>query len=418
MPLFEYKGLTAKGKATAGVIEADGPADLRNRLLQKGVYLTGYTEASAQVRPVQKEGLGGLLRKEINLRQAFERVKQADVAVMTRQFGTLLRAGVPMSEALQALVAQQENPRLKVVMSTVREKVREGSSLADALKEHPSIFPELYVNMVRVGEASGTLEIVLGRLADFLESSVRLRSKLIAALIYPVLMLCVAIVIVSIMMLFVIPRVTEMFEEMGTQLPLVTRILIFISNTFANTWFIVIPLVALGIGWFRRWSRTEKGREWTDGKILRLPIFGPLIRLVAVARLARTLATLLSSGVPVLTALDIAKTIANNVILAKAIEEAKIAVREGESLAKPLEKSGQFPPMMTHMVAIGEQTGQLEDMLGKVAEAYDAEVESKVTTLTAILEPVIIVGMGMMVTFLVFAILMPMLQMNEVIAGQ
>ncbi len=420
MPLFEYKGFTAKGRAASGVLEVDGPAELRARLLQTGVYLTQFAEARPGVAksPGAAPARGGLLAREVNLKGLFERVKPSDVAVLTRQFGTLLKAGVPMSEALAALIAQQESPRLRVIVGTVREKVREGASLADALKEHPSAFPDLYVNMVRVGEASGTLDIVLARLADFLESSVRLKSRLTAALIYPVLMVCVAVVIVSIMMLFVIPRVTEMFEDMGTRLPLVTQILIFVSRTFAKTWFVVIPLAAAGVVWFRRWIRTEKGREWYDSRRLRLPIFGPVIRLVSVARFARTLSTLLSSGVAVLTALDIVKTIVNNVVLAAAIEDAKVAVREGESLAGPLQRSGQFPAMMTHMIAIGEQTGQLEEMLRNVADAYDAEVDNRVTTLTAILEPVMIVGMGMMVTFLVFAILMPMLQMNEVIAGQ
>jgi len=204
---------------------------------------------------------------------------------------------------------------------------------------------------------------------------------------------------------------------MGGQLPLVTRILIAISHTFANTWFIVFPLLGVGVYYLRRYTRTEKGRLWADSLVLRIPVFGATVRLIAVARFARTLATLLNGGVPVLTALDIAKNIVNNVVLAKAIEEARLAVREGESIAKPLEKSGQFPPMMTHMIAIGEQSGQLEEMLLNVADAYDSEVENKVTTLTAVLEPVMIVGMGLMVTFLVFAILMPMLKMNEVIVG-
>lgn len=418
MPLFEYRGFTAKGKAISGVLEVDGPVELRSRLLQNGIYLTQFSEARAASARAIAPGRGGLLAREVNLRGLFERVKPADVAVLTRQFGTLLKAGVPMSEALQALIAQQDSTRLRVIMSTVREKVREGFSVADALKEHPSAFSDLYVNMVRVGEASGTLDIVLARLADFLEASLRLRSKVTAALIYPVLMVCVAAVIVAIMMLFVIPRVTEMFEDMGTRLPLVTQVLIFISSAFANTWFVLIPLAAAGAVWFRRWIRTPKGRQWYDSKRLRLPIFGPVIRLVAVARFARTLSTLLSSGVPVLTALDIVKTIVNNVVLAASIEDAKVAVREGQSLAGPLQRSGQFPAMMTHMIAIGEQTGQIEEMLRNVADAYDAEVDNRVTTLTAILEPVMIVGMGMMVTFLVFAILMPMLQMNEVIAGQ
>jgi len=414
MPVYQYKGLTAKGKTISGVAEASGPFELQKRLAQENIYLTEVGEAKVSVATASG---ASVLRKEVSLRSVFERVRQSDVAIMTRQLATLLRASVPMSEALQALVAQQENKRFRAMLATVREKVREGSSLADALSEHKEAFSDLYVNMVRVGEASGTLDIVLSRLADFLESSVRLRSKLTAAMIYPILMVCVAFVIVTIMMLFVIPKVTEMFEEMGGQLPLVTRILIAISHTFANTWFIVFPLLGVGVYYLRRYTRTEKGRLWADSLVLRIPVFGATVRLIAVARFARTLATLLNGGVPVLTALDIAKNIVNNVVLAKAIEEARLAVREGESIAKPLEKSGQFPPMMTHMIAIGEQSGQLEEMLLNVADAYDSEVENKVTTLTAVLEPVMIVGMGLMVTFLVFAILMPMLKMNEVIVG-
>jgi len=420
MPLFDYKGLTAKGRASSGVVEADGPAELRAKLLQDGIYLTQYTETGAGAKKETRSGgkqSGGLLAREVNVKGLFERVKPTDVAILTRQFGTLIKAGIPMSDSLSALVAQQESVRLKSVMTAVREKVREGTALADALREHPKVFPDLYVNMVGVGEASGTLDIVLGRLAEFLESSVRLRSKVTAAMIYPILMVCVAMVIISVMMLFVIPRVTEMFEDMGASLPLVTEILIFISEGFGNTWYILFPSLIAGGLYFKRYTRTESGRKWFDGFKLKLPIFGRVIRLISVARFARTLATLLASGVPVLTALDIVKTIVNNVILADTIEDAKVAVREGESLAGPLQSSGQFPPMMTHMIAIGEQTGQLEEMLGNVADAYDVEVDNKVTTLTAVLEPIMIVGMGLMVTFLVVAILLPMLEMNDVITG-
>lgn len=413
MPVYHYKGLTAKGKTVTGVAEASGPFELQRKLAQENIFLTEVGEAKVSAAPSSAP----VLRKEVNLRSVFERVTQSDVAVMTRQLATLLRASVPMSEALQALVAQQENKKFRAILATVREKVREGSSLADALAEHKEAFSDLYVNMVRVGEASGTLDMVLSRLADFLESSVRLRSKITAAMIYPILMVCVAFVIVTIMMLFVIPKVTEMFEEMGGQLPLVTRILIAISHTFGNTWFIALPLLVFLFYYVRRYAKTEKGRFRIDRLLLKIPVFGPTIRLIAVARFARTLATLLNGGVPVLIALDIAKNIVNNVILANAIEEARLAVREGESIAKPLERSGEFPPMMTHMIAIGEQSGQLEEMLLNVADAYDSEVENKVTTLTAVLEPMMIVGMGLMVTFLVFAILMPMLKMNEVIVG-
>jgi len=419
MPLFEYRGFSAKGKPVSGVMEADGGADLKAKLLKDGIYLTRFSETGPNAtRSEAKARAGGLLSRDIDIKRALERIRQQDVAVMTRQFATLLRAGVPMSEALTALSEQQERPKLKVVITAVREKVREGSALADAMAEHPAVFSELYVNMVRVGEASGTLDIVLERLADFLDSAVRLRSKVTSAMVYPVLMLCVAVFIVSLMMVFVIPRITELFADMGTDLPLLTRILIFVSNTFRHTWFVAIPLIYFGVRQFRKYIRTEKGREWWDGVKLRAPIFGPVVRMVAVARFSRTLSTLLSSGVAVLSALDIVRAIVNNVILGKAIEEAKIAVREGDSLAGPLERSGQFPPMMTHMIAIGEKTGQLEGMLKNVADAYDQEVETRVSTMTAVLEPVMIVGMGVMVAFLVFAILQPMLKMNEVITGQ
>ncbi|HHW95760.1 MAG: type II secretion system inner membrane protein GspF [Myxococcota bacterium] len=421
MPLFEYKGYSSKGKQVTGVVEADGPADLRGKLLKDGVYLTSFAETGGSktkaARKGDKKGDGSLLSKEIDLKGMFERVKPGEIAVLTRQFGTLLRAGIPMTEALTALVAQQEKPKLKAVMTSVREKVREGSSLADALAEHRKIFTDLYINMVRVGEASGTLDIVLERLADFLESNVRLRSKVTSAMIYPILMAGVGLLIVALMMLLVVPRMVELFEDMGGELPLLTRILIFLSDMATNTWFIGLPLTILAIWWFKRYINTEKGRWWWDGVRLRAPLFGPVVRLVSVARFARTLATLLTSGVPVLSSLDIVKTIVNNVVMAKAIDDSKVAVREGESLATPLQKSGLFPPMMTHMIAIGEKTGQLEGMLKNVADAYDSEVDSRVTMLTAVMEPVMIVGMGIMVSFLVFAILMPMLKMNEVIAG-
>ncbi|MBM4396208.1 MAG: type II secretion system inner membrane protein GspF [Deltaproteobacteria bacterium] len=431
MPLFEYKGFSAKGKAVSGVVEADGAGDLRQKLLKDGVYLTQFGEAGARAAKAARPGKGGgasagngaapgggFLSREIDFRKAFERVRRQDVAVMTRQFATLLRAGVPMAEALTALSEQQERPKLRLIATTVREKVREGTSLADALAEHPAVFEDLYINMVRVGEASGTLDIVLERLADFLDSAVRLKSKVTSAMIYPVLMVCVAFLIVSLLMIFVIPRITELFADMGGELPFLTRVLIFTSDAFRNTWYIALPLGYFGVRQFRKYVRTEKGRQWWDRKKLRAPIFGPVFRLVAVARFSRTFATLLTSGVPVLSALEIVRAIVNNVVLGKAIEDAKVAVREGDSLAGPLQRSGEFPPMMTHMIAIGEKTGQLESMLGNVADAYDQEVENRVTMMTAILEPVMIVGMGVMVAFLVFAILQPMLKMNEVITGQ
>lgn len=417
MPLFEYRGISAKGKQVSGVAEADGVAELTSRLKRDGIYVTRVTESGAKTAKVgSRPGGGSVLAKEVDLSALFDRVKPSDIALMTRQFATLIKAGIPMTEALVALVDQQERKQLKMIMGQIREKVREGTSLGDALADHRRIFPDLYINMVRVGEASGTLDVVLERLADFLESSVRLKSKITSAMAYPIIMTGMAMGIVALMMIFVVPQMTEMYADMGGQLPIATRILIGMSSLFRNTWFIMVPLVIGAVVMIRRWIRTEKGRLKWDRLMLKVPVFGRLNRLVAVGRFGRTLSTLLSSGVPVLTALEIVRTIVANEVMAKVIDDARVAVREGNSLAAPFKASGEFPPMMTHMIAIGEKTGQLESMLKNVADSYDAEVDAKVSTLTAVLEPILIVAMGLMVGFLVVALLMPMLQMNQLIS--
>ncbi|HNU68993.1 MAG TPA: type II secretion system inner membrane protein GspF [Myxococcota bacterium] len=416
MPLFEYRGISAKGKQVTGVSEADGVAELTSKLKREGIYVTRVTESGGKSPRAGKPQSGSVLSKEVDFSRFFDRVKSADVAVMTRQFATLLKAGVPMVESLAALVDQQESRKLKTMLGQIRERVREGASLADGLSDHRNVFPDLYINMVRVGEASGTLDMVLERLADFLESSVRLKSKITSAMVYPIIMTCVGILIVSLMMAFVVPKMTEMYADMGGDLPLATRLLKGASDLLRATWFVLIPAIFGTVYALRRYFRTEAGRLKWDRFMLRVPVFGRLNRLVAVARFGRTLSTLLSSGVPVLTSLEIVRTIVNNEIMARVIDDARVAVREGDSLASPLKASGQFPPMMTHMITIGEKTGQLEAMLKNVADSYDAEVDAKVSTLTAILEPVMIVGMALMVAFLIAALLMPMLQMNELIS--
>ncbi len=417
MALFEYKGISAKGKQVSGVAEADGVAELTSKLKRDGIYVTRVTESGAKQAKVGKQAGGSVLAKEVDFGVLFDRVRPADVSMMTRQFATLIKAGIPMTDSLVALVDQQERKPLKMVLGQIREKVREGTSLADAISEHRRIFPDLYINMVRVGEASGTLDVVLERLADFLESGVKLKSKITAAMAYPVIMTVISMCLVGLMMIFVVPQMTEMYADMGGTLPIATRVLIGMSNFLRSAWFILIPLLVGAVILLRRWIATDKGRLKWDRFMLKIPIFGRLNRLVAVGRFGRTLSTLLSSGVPVLTALDIVRTIVANEIMAKVIDDARIAVREGDSLASPLKASGEFPPMMTHMIAIGEKTGQLEAMLKNVADSYDAEVDAKVATLTSILEPVLIVGMGLMVGFLVVALLMPMLQMNQLISA-
>lgn len=419
MAVFQYKGVDSSGKNVKGVLDSDSPRMLRNQLRKQGIYLTQYTENSG--------GGGGAVRRgntmavagsrEVELSKAFQRVKLMEVAIVTRQMATLIRAGIPVVDSLNACTDQTENPKLKTILTSIKKEVNEGSALGDAMEAHPKVFNRLYVNMVRAGESSGTLDIIFGRLADFIEGQVKLKNKLFGTLMYPAIMLLIAFLIVSLMMIFVVPKITEMFSEMGAELPLVTRILIGASDMFRAYWW--VGVLGSGVGYWRflKWKATPKGRAKLDQIILKIPIFGSLIRMVAVTRFSTTFGTLLSSGVPILTALEIVKNVVNNTVLASVIDEARVAIQEGEGISVPLARSNEFPSMMTHMIAIGEKTGQLEEMLKNVADAYEVQVESRITALTSVLEPIMIVAMGMGVGFLVFAILMPMLQMNDAITG-
>jgi general secretion pathway protein F len=342
----------------------------------------------------------------------FTGVSSQDLAIATRQLATLIAAGIPLVEGLTALVDQIEHPRLKRIMGVVKQKVNEGSSLADALAEHPKVFSALYVNMIRAGESSGALDVVLVRLADLTESQAQLRNKIIGAMLYPAIMVVVGIAIVGILFVVVIPKVTKIFDDMNVTLPWTTRILIGVSSFARDYWYLVLILVPAAVFGFRRFIRSPRGRQWWDRAQLRAPIFGELIRMLALSRFAKTLATLLASGVPLLTAMDIVRNIVNNSTLADVIDHARDAIREGESIAAPLKRSGQFPPLVYHMIAIGERSGQLEEMLQNVAKSYEAQVEMRVGALTSLLEPVMIVAMGGGVAFVVFSILMPIMQLN------
>jgi general secretion pathway protein F len=290
--------------------------------------------------------------------------------------------------------------------------VNEGSSLADALKEHPKVFSDLYVNMIRAGETSGALDVVLVRLADFTEAQAQLRNKIIGAMLYPAIMVCVGIAIVGILFVVVIPKVTKIFEDMNVTLPWTTRILIGVSGFARDYWYLILIAVPLLIYGARRYLKTPAGRAWWDRTQLKAPVFGELLRMLALSRFAKTLATLLASGVQLLVALDIVKNIVGNTLLAGVVEQARDAIREGESIAAPLKRSGQFPPLVYHMIAIGERSGQLEEMLQNVARSYEAQVEMRVAALTSLLEPIMIVLMGGGVAFIVFSILMPIMQLN------
>jgi len=411
MPVFEYTGLTEAGKNVRGIRDAESSKVLRQILRKDGVYLTDARAAEAgAVAGEEKTGLGREV--DVGAMLGFTGVSSQDLAIATRQLATLIAAGIPLVEALTALVDQVEQPRLKRIMGAVKQKVNEGSSLADALGEHPKVFSALYVNMIRAGESSGALDVVLVRLADLTESQAQLRNKIIGAMLYPAIMVVVGIAIVGILFVVVIPKVTKIFEDMNVALPWTTRLLIAVSSFARDYWYALLVGVPLAAWGLRRWIKTPQGRDWWDAKQLKLPIFGELVRMLALGRFAKTLATLLSSGVPLLTALDIVKNIVHNSLLARVIEDARDAIREGESIAAPLKRSGEFPPLVHHMIAIGEKSGQLEEMLQNVARSYDAQVDMRVSALTSLLEPVMIVGMGVGVAFIVFSILMPIMQLN------
>jgi general secretion pathway protein F len=414
MPVFEYTGLTEAGKNVRGIRDAESSKVLRQMLRKDGVYLTEARAAEAgAVVGEQKTGLSREV--DVGAMLGFAGVSAQDLAIATRQLATLIGAGIPLVEALTALVDQIEQPRLKRIMGVVKQKVNEGSSLADALREHPKVFSELYVNMIRAGESSGALDVVLVRLADFTESQAQLRNKILGAMLYPAIMVVVGIAIVGILFVVVIPKVTKIFEDMNVALPWTTRILIGVSSFARDYWYVVLVALPLLLFGLRRFMRTPRGREWWDRTQLRAPVFGELIRMLSLSRFAKTLATLLASGVPLLTAMDIVKNIVSNTILASVIDKARDAIREGESIAAPLKRSGQFPPLVYHMIAIGEKSGQLEEMLQNVARSYEAQVEMRIGALTSLLEPVMIVAMGGGVAFIVFSILMPIMQLNTFI---
>jgi general secretion pathway protein F len=409
MAVYEYVGLDAGGKATKGIVDADSAKTARGRLRKQGVFPTEVWE--------KKEGAtrGKGINVEIDFGKYFQRISVQDLATLTSQLSTLIGAGIPMVEALTALVDQTENPKLKGVLVEVRQKVNGGTSLARAMRAHPEVFGDLFVNMVDAGEQSGALDLVLTRLTQYTESQVALRGKLVAAVTYPILMMVVSGGLVLGLFTFVIPRIKRIFDSFGEGLPLITTVLFTISNIVTGYWWLIAIVLFFSIWGLRRYVKTPKGALWWDRLSLKLPVFGKINRLVAVSRFCRTLATLLISGVPILTALTIVRTVVGNEIIAGAIDGAARNIAEGQSIAVPLKASGQFPPIVTHMITIGEKTGELEGMLGKVADSYDSQVENTVNTLTSLLTPILTLFMGLVVAVIALGILLPMLSLSSVV---
>lgn len=409
MPMYAFKGFGSNGKSTQGVRDAESPKVLRQLLRKEGIVTTDISVSKGGKTEAKGSGLG----REVNFSEIFQRVSKADVAGMTRQMATLVRARIPLAEALGAMFEQIENVKFKSIMGEVKNAVNEGSSFADALAKHPRLFDDLYVSMVRAGETAGNLDEVLNRLADFMESSQKLKSKVQGAMVYPVIMILVGASIVLILMVAVVPRITNLFEAQGKALPWNTKLLIFISDAVLGYWWAMfLGLIAVAV-LFAKWKSTDEGKHKWHSTTLRLPVIGGLVRRVSIGRFCRTLGTMLSSGVPMLRALKISQEVMTNVVLRDAVEEASIAVSQGESLAMTLRKGGHFPPTVIHMIAVGERAGELETMLTRIAETYESEVDMQLDRMTSLIEPLMLVGMGVAVGFIVFSILMPIMDMAK-----
>tara|TARA_R110000868_G_scaffold344396_1_gene605407 strand:- start:8742 stop:9959 length:1218 start_codon:yes stop_codon:yes gene_type:complete len=404
MAIYSYKGLTSAGKEVKDNVTAEGLIQAKQRLKSMGIMLIEIEEQKSSTKS-KTASTGFTFGQAVNAEE---------LALMTRQLATLIKAKVQIVEAFSALMDQTENPRFQVILSEIRQKVNEGSSLAQALDDYPKTFNNVYVNMVEAGEASGTLEVVLLRLADFTEAQVKLARKIKGSMTYPVIMMVVGTVMISIIFIFVIPKITKIFISMKKALPIQTEICIWISDFLTNWWWGVI--IGLIISWnlFKRWKASPKGRSKWDRFLLRAPIISEIVMMINVSRFCSTLATLLNSGVPILVSMNIVKNLIGNVHMQKAVAESRDAVKEGGSLSTPLLKSGLFPPMVTHMVRLGEKSGELETMLEIVAENYEDQVDSKLSGLTSTLEPIMMVVMGVVVAFVVFSVVVPMMELNSI----
>jgi len=407
MPVFEYTALNDKGKKLKGIIDAQSTAAARQKLRDSNIYLIDLQESSGAKKSISlKQPLGGL----------FGKVGSREVTVMTRQLATLLGAGLPLVQSLTTLIAQTSHPQLKTILSRVREEVNEGNSFSQTMTHYPQVFPAFYLNMVRAGEASGTLHLVLERLADFSEKQQALKGRVQAALAYPLFMFLIGSVVLFFLVTFVVPNVTRIFDEMHQTLPLITIILIGVSRFLETFWWVIVAgLIGAFVALKYFLSKTQKGRTLLDRTLLALPVIGQMNRKMAVARFSRTLGTLLESGVPLLASLEIVRNIVGNSLISAAIQKAGHDVREGQNLSAPLARSGLFPTIAVEMISVGEQSGNLEPMLYRIAEAYEKEVESSITMLTSLLEPIMILVMGLAVGFIVVSILLPIFEMNQLV---
>jgi type IV pilus assembly protein PilC len=425
MANFQYSALDAKGEQTTGVVAAATEAEAIQQLRAKGLYPTQINEegkskgktapvkskAKAKTKATAKGHVGGS-------------IKPKSLMVFTRQLATLIDSGLPLLRSLTVLEKQEPNPTLKATVSSLADNVQSGSTFSESLAQHPKIFNKLYVNMVKAGELGGVLEIVLNRLAEYQEKAQKLKNKIVSAMVYPMIVMFIAVAILVFLMIFIVPKFTEMFSNTDQELPMISKVVFGTSEFFLARplWVpnVVFAFIAFGIGvfLFNLWGRTAGGRNIIDNLKLRMPVLGDLQRKSAVSRFSRTLGTLVTSGVPILQALNITRDTAGNVVIAQAIEKVHEAVKEGETIVIPLQASGVFPNMVISMVDVGEETGQLPEMLLKIADVYDDEVDNSVTALTSILEPIMIVILALIVGAVVFALFLPLIKMISTMGNQ
>jgi type IV pilus assembly protein PilC len=398
---FQWSGKTFKGTIESGEMVAVSREDVISQLRRKNITATIVTEKAAK-RPLFG-GMGG-------------RVKDKDIVVFTRQFSTMIDAGLPLVQGLEILSEQVESKALAKTLTVVKSDVESGSTFADALKKHPRMFSELYVNMVAAGEAGGILDTILNRLAAYIEKAMKLKKKVKGAMIYPAVVSTIAAAVIAVIMIFVIPTFSKMFANLGGTLPAPTRLVIGMSRFIAGIGGVIVlgSIIAI-IMLIAQIRKTEKGKRTIDGILLKLPIFGMILNKVAVAKFTRTLGTLVSSGVPILDGLEITAKTAGNKVIEYAVMDVRKSVAEGKTLEEPLSKAKVFPPMVTHMIAVGESTGALDAMLSKIADFYDDEVDNAVSNLTAMMEPLLMVFLGTAVGFIVIAMYLPIFKLITLI---
>lgn len=412
MPVFEYRALTHVGKATKGIIDADTAKEARNQLRTQRVHVTEIWPAQRRrgAKATKKEG-GGKLTFDLHLER---RLNSRDLATFTRQFSTLLRSGIQLADALKALVEQCGDRYFERALRNVKEEITTGNNLAEALAKHPNYFSDLYVNMVRAGEASGNLDKVLTQLANYIQKQASLKGKVMAAITYPAIMVVVGTAVVIFLMSYVVPKITQVLTDRGQPLPFITEVLIVASNFMQNYWWIILVGLLAAFFFFRAVLATEAGRLRFDTFLLSMPILGQLFSKQAISRFAITFSTLLKSGLPALDALKIVSLVVNNARLTQVINDIHGRILEGADIATPIKRSKVFPPMVGYMVSVGEQSGQLEEILDRLSESYEEELDFTIQKVTASIEPIIIVFLAVVVGFIIAAVLLPLLDFSGI----